>query len=375
MFKNRYVFISILVLVILVCNTLYWLFPFRPMVWRISLVLIALFLIVDERKRLPSEKAVIIFAGFVFFHFLLSFLWMTPTMTMIGNALCNLLSLSLFTCLSEKGVLSDKYIAVAALALVIVAVPYYYHIRLEMLDKVGADVDADITNNASSIFLMLLPIVFLLKNSIQRWATLLVCLFFIILSAKRGNILAAVLPSILFAYSSLKGGKHSVFKTLAVTAAIIVVGYFLYRWTINNDYLMYRLEQTAEGDTSNRNIIYAGAWNAWSSASSLLTLLFGYGYEGTSAIVHIGSAHSDWLEILVDYGLLGVVLYFIIFYCFYKQILKTNNFEIRVAMLAAVLIWFFKSVYSMGLTALDMPILMITLGTALGRFKLENVRR
>lgn len=375
MFKNRYIFIRNVVLLTLVCNTLYWLFPFRPVVWRLLLVLLASYITAIERKRLPFENAVLFFIALNVVHFIISFLWITPNMTIFGNILCAMLSLSLFTGLAEKGVITDQFIAFAGITLVATAIPYYYHMRIVLLEMTNSDLDADITNNGSTLFLMILPLIFLMKNNIQKWATLMVCLFFILLSAKRGNILAAILPSALFVYTELRGGKHSILKTFLVIAAVIIAGYFVYIWSINNDYLIHRLEQTAEGNTSERDIIYAGAWDAWYNSNSVLHFFFGYGFEGTLSIsgMEHNRAHNDWLEILVDYGLFGAIFYVAIFISLYKQIRRTKVYTIKLAIISATLVWLFKTLYSMGFTEPIMSILMITLGTALGRYKRREV--
>ena len=99
--------------------------------------------------------------------------------------------------------------------------------------------------------------------------------------------------------------------------------------------------------------------------------LFGYGYLGTSRLID-SSAHSDWIEVLMDYGLLGVVLYLVIFIALVKQVLRTNNLQLKYTLLSVILIWFFKSIYSMGFVSQSFPFLMISLGTVLGRTKLER---
>lgn len=371
MFKNRYVFIRNFVLLLIVCNTLYWYFPFRPLIWRLLLVFAALFVIANEKHRISCEKSILVFTALNVFYVLISFIHTTPTLTMIGNTLCAMLSLCLFTGLSERGVMTDSFITVAGLILFAAAIPYYYHTRIVTLEMLDADWDRDVTNNGSTLFLMLLPMVILMKNSIQKWVSFLICLFFIILSAKRGNILAAVIPSLLFAYLTLKDSKNSSFRVLLVFITISISGLFLYKWTINNDYLLYRLEQTAEGNSSMRDEIYAGAWNAWYYADSFVKQLFGYGYNATLSIPEMNHshAHSDWLEILVDFGLLGVSLYFAVFITMIKQIRKTNTIIMKIALIAAILIWFSKSIYSMGFTEDNMPVLMITVGTVLGKNK------
>ena len=97
-------------------------------------------------------------------------------------------------------------------------------------------------------------------------------------------------------------------KTVFILGAIVVVSLVVYNWFITNDYMMHRLEQTLEGNSSGRDVIYTTAWHAWFDCNNLGHYLFGFGYLGTIChpLMHGYMAHNDWLEILVDYGLVGV---------------------------------------------------------------------
>ena len=374
MIKNKYVLIRNFALICIAGNMVGWLFPFPNLVWRLTLVLISLYVILfEEGKRLPCEKAVLIFTAFNLLHFFISYLWKNPSMTQIGNILCALLPLSLFVCLSQKGVMNDRFFTIAGIILVVTAVLQYYHYeRMILMGRTNED--ADITNNSTVAFLMLLPMVFLLKNNIQKWATLLVCLFFLIMGAKRGNILAAFIPVLLFVRYVLKDSRRSALKTIFVFGVIVGAAFFAYRWVVNNDYLMYRIEQTQEGNSSGRDVIYAGAWHAWYDSDNFVTYLFGKGFDGT---IHLEQtthhhAHNDWLEVLVDYGLIGIVLYLWIFLAFAFQVGKYKTFEIKIVLLSAIFIWFFKTLYSMGFTSETLSVAMISMGTALGRYKVDK---
>lgn len=374
MLKNKYILIRNLALLCIAGNMIGWLFPFPHLVWRLSLVLISLYVIIfEEGQRLPCEKAFLVFTAFNLLYFFVSYLWKDPSTTQIGNILCALLPLSLFVCLSQKGVLDDKFFTIVGIILVTTAILQYYHYeRMVLLNR--ADDDTDITNNSTVAFLMLIPMVFLFKNNIQKWATLLICLFFLIMGAKRGNILAAFIPLLLFVRYELKDSRRSALKTFLILAVILGAAFLTYRWVINNDYLMYRIEKTAEGNTSGRDVIYAGAWHSWYDSNNFITYLLGYGFDGTlqQSLTTHRHAHNDWLEVLVDYGLVGIFVYLSVFVSLALQIKRIKSYKMRMLLWSAFFIWFFKSLYSMGFTGETLSVLMISMGTALGEYKLEE---
>jgi O-antigen ligase len=371
---NQYNLYRDIALLLMLCNMLYWVFPFPPVIWRVALVILAVYIIiVDEKQRLSFENAVFIFVLFNVLHFFVSYLWITPSTSQIGNILCAMLSLSLFIDLAYRGVMTDKFISIAGCLIVIVAVIQYYHMRQSIIVTMGYSEDMDITNNATSSFLMLLPMVFLFKNNIQKWAVLMICVFFLLLGAKRGNILAAIIPIGLFVSYTFLNNRHSVFKSILIIAVIVGAGFITYHWTVDNDYLMHRIENTIEGSSSGRDQIYTDAWHTWHNSYSYIVYLFGYGFDGTLHHLDGGvRAHNDWLEILVDYGLIGVLIYLSVFVTFVSLILKMRSIDKRIVLIASLFIWIFKSLYSMGFTEESFSILMMSMGTVIGTYKINN---
>lgn len=371
MFNNQDILLRNIATGAIIGYMLYWYFPFPPMIWRAIWVLLSLYVILFKESRwLNIEISVFLFIIFNILHFLISFTWLTPNTFFIGNTLSSLLTISLFVYFGEKGVMNSRYFSIVSIILIIVSILGYYHYQLLLLTNLDRSSDYEVTNNASAGFLMLIPMVFLIKNKLQKWIVLMICIFYLLLGSKRGNILAAFIPILLFISFVLKDNRHSAIKTFLVIVLIVIAGFFVYRWTVNNDYLMHRVEETVEGNSSKRDIIYANIWNKWYDSDNMWNYLFGYGYQGTR--LSGGSAHSDWLEILMDYGLLGILLYLIIFIALTRQILRTRNLVLRLIIISATLIWFFKSVYSMGFVSPYFPIMMIPLGTALGQYKLEK---
>jgi O-antigen ligase len=365
---NKYVLIRNLAILCIVCNLLFWFFPFPPIVWRGVLIALSVIAILNKRSFLPCEKAVLFFAAFNLFHFLVS-LWQTSNTSSIGNILSGLLSLSLFSFLSKKGVMQEKAITIIGLILLISSALCYYYYDNLLLNKTEMDTT---TNSYSEFFLMLLPLLLFVKKPVFRWSMLLVCLFFLILGAKRGNIIAAVIPLVILLFRVFKESKRSVLTVVLTIAIVAGVSYLVYYWVSGNEYFLFRIEQTKEGNSSKRDELYYAAWHLWYDSDNLFTTIVGYGYGGTFSKLKM-AAHNDWLEILVDYGLVGVFLYLLVYFRFIQQIRITNNKEAKAVLLSAISILFIKSLYSMSFNTSTLPILMISLGTALGQYNCSKI--
>ena len=63
-------------------------------------------------------------------------------------------------------------------------------------------------------------------------------------------------------------------------------------------------------------------------------------------------AHNDWLELLSNFGLVGVSSYIFFFYAAYKSI-KTPYWSInnKIIFFTVILIWFLTTLFSMGYTS------------------------
>ena len=375
---KKYKFIRNLALLFIAGNLIGWIFPFPNIIWRLGLVLLSIYVIVfEEKKRLPCENAILIFTAFNLVHYFVSFLWQNSASTQIGNILYALLPLSLFVYLSKKKVLDDRFITFAEIVLLSVAILDYYHTKNTIISSIGLGDDIDVVNNASVTFLMILPMLFLLKSNIQKWLSLLVCMFFLLMGVKRGNIFAAVIPIGLIIYSLFKNRRQGILKIILTFILLLVASYITYDWITSNDFLLYRVNKTIQGNSSGRDVIYTGAWHSWYDSNNIITYLFGYGFDATrhQILTMHRPAHNDWLEILVDYGLVGVLLYLAIFMTLLHQIKQIQSYKMKLLLLSAFIIWFFKSVYSMGFTEEALSILMISMGAALGEYKLEEQMR
>lgn len=346
----------------------YHLFPFPPIVWRLGLVgvsFIGFFMHLSRYKFSAVEQSMLLFVLLVSLHFLLSFIWRKPVLTNFGNVLCSMMPVSLFFVLAAKGTVTQRSLAEFLILSCIAGFFYFSHAESVILESVMYGKSGEITINASTVFLVIIPLLFFVRD---KWIVIglsIIIVFFIIYGAKRGNIISVVPPFYLLARMYMKK-KKTLMNELLLILVVLAFALFAYYLMTSNDYMLSRIESTLEGDTSNRTTIYGAALMSWLNAPSFVNLIFGYGADGTLSQIGI-RAHNDWLEILVDYGLIGVAVYLSFMICLLKAALRNkSNTRLFYALLSVFFIWFSKSVYSMGFTNDIFSFLSVVIGVVLG---------
>ena len=362
---DKFILIRNLAIFCMIGNLLYFLFPFPAIVWRLSFVLLGLYCVYADYIRYGFsgvEKAILMFTGLNLIYFFTSYFWLTPSTTQIGNTLYALLAFISFAYLGKSGVLTSKFITVSGILLIVAAIPSFYHAQQLALIKLLTEAD-DTTVNASVLFLMLLPMVLIIRNRMISLILFCVCLFFLIQGAKRGNIVAAVIPSALYVWMLFKENRKSFFRTLLLIVAIICIAIWVKDIILADDYLLQRYEDTLEGNSSDRDMIYQTMWNMWYESDNILTIIFGYGFAGTVTFSPMHKmAHNDWLEILVDYGLVGIICYLWIFISFFKRMIKMELSIYHYVLLSILFVWFSKTLFSMGFTEESLALMAIPFG-------------
>lgn len=195
----------------------------------------------------------------------------------------------------------------------------------------------------------------------------LIWIFFIVVvvlnALKRGDILALGVSLIFYFLFVLKteGGKtkfrYYFLIIIAIALGVIYFNYFLE----SSDLARIRYDQTLEGNSSQRDIIYATLWKYFIN-SPIETKVLGNGFSSTLLIGHI-VAHNDWLELLIDEGLLGVSLYLMVFLSLFRVFIKgkiPDSFRPILAMIVGIFI--VKSSFSMMIFSLPSAALFSLLG-------------
>lgn len=195
----------------------------------------------------------------------------------------------------------------------------YYALYSRLLERASEAGSArtEFTNNYGYKFVMLLPLLFLPhKNKIIQYGFIVIALLFIIMAVKRGAILTGAVAIIYYIKSFFKlrtNKKIGAFCLLIVFA--IIASCFIDNFIENDVYFSKRLNQTMDGETG-REDIYGKIWTCFKN-EDLLPVLFGNG-ANTSIKLTGMLAHNDWLEILINQGILGCLVYAWYFLVFCK---------------------------------------------------------
>lgn len=226
----------------------------------------------------------------------------------------------------------------------------------------------NVTNNTSYMVLSVCPYVPLIysKNKLSAILVIFLISFLVILGAKRGAIISFTLVILSSVFYYLKSNKISI-KTFSLVSIFIgAIIYFAYNQYLSNEYLQKRFDATLEGNSSNRDIAYNTLFKFWSENDNIFVVLFGNGMAQTVSVWG-NYAHNDWLELLINNGLLGVSMYFSLFASLLFSVAKLSlNPYYSLSAYLCLLIWFLKSLFSMGYMDLGSSILTILLGFILG---------
>jgi O-antigen ligase len=234
----------------------------------------------------------------------------------------------------------------------------------------AANATDGVTLNIGYEFLALIPLIwFWNKAPRYQYLLLLICMFFIIICMKRGAILIGIICFIYFLYATFKQSTGRLRYTIILFSiiAVLVTSAIITNMLASNDYFAYRFEQTLEGDSSNRDELYSTYFKYFISERNFFKFIFGNGANATLK-VGFNFAHNDWLELAINNGICGIMIYLWCFISLIKDFIRAKKFyrfEAKAILLLFIII-FTSSLFSMTYASIDHAI-TITMGYALAR--------
>ena len=261
----------------------------------------------------------------------------------------SLLPIFAFYNFAKKGLLTKQFMLKWIYACVVVATISYYFGMLQSLARHEGEEEA--TNNGGYIIVSLLPMfIFLKDQSKQQYLLLAGALLLTFLSMKRGAILVAgIAVTVYFWYlfrNSKKSRKIQVFVALMVAA--LGVFYVYDRLSTTSEYFQERVDETMEGETSGRDFIQGFLIDYYMTQYTPTEQLVGRG--GNATLDVLGQfAHNDWIELGINQGLLGMLLYLFFWIAFAKTILKRDvPPKVKTALAMVFEMYFLKTFFSMS---------------------------
>lgn len=278
--------------------------------------------------------------------------------TYLKNLFLSLPNIYIFYYFSRKGYLTEEMLKKWIIVFLGVAVFRFIDFQMTSLLAIhleGGDVE-EVTNNMGYLFVALLPAVVLFKDRIHlQYALLIFCMLFIVLGMKRGAILVGGTSLIYFLYFNYKYNKISKEKVIFFTLLIAVVGFFIVQYMMDtSDFFQSRIIETKEGQSSGRDDMYAHFWSHFTNETDMFKFFFGNGANATLNI-GINYAHNDWLELAINQGVLGLVVYAIYWLCFWSTIRSVkHNRTAKLVLTLTFISFFIKTMFSMSYTGYSM---------------------
>ena len=274
----------------------------------------------------------------------------------LKGSLLSFLPIYSFYYFTRKNMISEKWLKIFLFVLLwFCMVRYYYEQEIALLESYNSD---GVTNNAGYIWLAILPFIVLFeKRPVIQVTLYLLIAFFIISGMKRGAILIFVLASAFFFWYRLKNAKQSqkLGFTLLIALALFFIADYVRDLISSSSFFNARLQATLEGDTSQRDVIYMECWNAFKN-SSPLNMIFGNGALGTMKVAG-EYAHQDWLQTLVDFGILGIICVFSYFVSLFKALRDSKKYctsQLYILYGVLFITYFVKTLFSMSLTSAEL---------------------
>ena len=168
--------------------------------------------------------------------------------------------------------------------------------------------------------LFFLPFALLSEKKVIKWGGTVLVLYTLLLCMKRTGFIAFVVGIVIYILveyrSAPKGSKKRAFVLLGGLLALTAMYFFIMENTRGTFSVIDRLLST--GQTSNE-----GREDVWPVVismirySDIIALIFGHGFDTVIENSPLAlSAHCDFLEVIYDYGVSGLLLYL----TFYKRL-------------------------------------------------------
>lgn len=233
-------------------------------------------------------------------------------MDYIKGVLVSFLPVYSFYYYSKRGKISESHLFIWTIVLLVVYSMTFIFRRTEGggVIHVVNDIEEG-TNNAGYLMVSLIPLLFFFgKKPVIQYTVLAIVVFFVVTSVKRGAMIVGLVMSVILILNSLRDSKT--WQKILAFFLFAAVVYLSYRYVLylisSSDFVNLRIEQTLSGDSSNRDEIYSYFLNYFLNQSNVGSFLFGSGAFATARIYDY-FAHNDWLELAINQGVLGLIVY------------------------------------------------------------------
>jgi len=252
----------------------------------------------------------------------------------------------------EKYIDEKKLYVLIFILVAFTSVEYFQYQKEQMIRAIQLGSNAsEFTNNIGYLFLSLIPAcVFLYKKPLIQYVILGYCVVFILMGMKRGAIVIGLICLMWFLWNNVKNANlRKKIGILSLSFFLCIVAFFIVQKQMEKSlYFQKRVEQTLDGYTSGRDKLYGVFLDYFMDKASPLQFAFGSGADATLKVSY-NYAHNDWIEIAVNQGVLGLMIYMLYWILFAKECMsKKYSFQEKMALQLLFMIYFMKTLFSMS---------------------------
>lgn len=262
--------------------------------------------------------------------------------------------------LTRKGEVRLKLLHLFFYIFYISAIITFFYETLSLMVETNNE---NMTSNSAYRFVYLMPFVVMLRGEGKILSLWIIAITIAILSAKRGTILGMSLEFIIYYFWRFKVSKNKIIYIIVALFICAIGWHFLYEYYLANPFLQMRLEGTLEGNTSGRDYLtdklLVHIFNG-----GIFELIFGSGFANTVNIAG-NYAHSDWFEMFIDCGGIGLILYASFYFFLILSIFHTRT-PWRNLLTLIFIAFFPSSFFSMVFFSESSSIGFLWLGLAMG---------
>lgn len=306
-------------------------------------------------KVLTALFAAFMFYGLIFLIVGTDFAWIARKASPIWNLKLYFRSFApiyAYYYFGSKGMIDEKWYR--GMGIIFIIATYFQYIAFARRGMLIYNVEiGEFTNNAGYYWLALLPLVIFYRNKPIIMYSLMIYIYVMIIGCiKRGAIIIGGIVEVYFLFILLKDSKNRMLLLFVSIMAMIFIGKYFMDFMISNDFAAARLEATLEGNSSGRDALFSSYLDFFLHKTNVTNFLWGNGACAT--ILILGSAaHNDWLEIAINMGLIGLLLYLYYWITNFKTIKHTieysGNETIIMVLTAIVFTNFMKTWFSMSI--------------------------
>lgn len=281
-----------------------------------------------------------------------------PNTAYLKSIYKSLLPVYPFYVFTRQGLLKEKTVKVWFFIFLVLAINSYYKTEARLLRAALENEHSskeEFTNNTGYTFVALLPALILFhKKPILQYLGIILCTFFIVSAMKRGAIVCWAVCVCWFMIINYKKAetKRKRWIVAFVSLGVILFAVYLFVDMMQHSYyFQLRLAQTEEGNSTGRDQLFSVFFHHFINENSPWRFLFG---NGASATLKIGPnfAHNDWLEIAINQGILGLIVFLSYWVCFYHSWQKTSrNPQAFMAIGMIFIIYLLSTMFSMSYTS------------------------